>query len=181
MEQKNLSKIFWTEALTGGLIVGIGLFVWELIGYWLNLPEKHSGVVSFVQFVILIAGIIYFCRRLRDFRGQAIGFPYTVVFGFILSMMLFTGIVYGAGQFFLQAVIAPAYYDGIFEATIVNSSFDENLTELMLSMRPMMKNPFIMILSGIFSFVIYGGLIGLLAAAFLQRPPAPRNHLNPEM
>ena len=173
MEEKNLSKVFWTEALTGGLVIGVLLFVWDLIGYWLNMPLNGSGIASFVRFVILAGGIVVFCRRIRAFRGPELGLSYGTAFGFILAMMLFTGIVAGIGQFFLQVVIAPDYFDEVYEMTLLNAAIPENLVEQMLALRPMMKNPVVMILSGIFNYVIYGGLIGLIAAAFLKRPADP--------
>ena len=183
MGERNLSKVFWSEALTGGLVLGIALFLWDLIGYWLNLPMAASGFASVVQFALLIAGIIYFSRRIRAFRGESIGFPYGTAFGFIMAMMLFTGMIYGIGQYFLQVVIAPAYFNEVFEVTLWDSSFSEDLIEQTLAMKqsPFMKNPVIYIFSGLFTMCIYGGLIGLIAAALMKRPANPfADHDNTE-
>ncbi|MCD8185211.1 MAG: DUF4199 domain-containing protein [Rikenellaceae bacterium] len=177
MGERNLSKIFWTEALTGGLVLGVALFFWDLIGYWLDLPLKNSGIASLVQFILITGGIVYFSRRMREFRGPALGFPYGSVFGFTMALMLFTGMVYGVGVFFLQVVIAPGYFVELFEMALVNSSLSEAMIEQTLDMREsmsaLMKNPIVYLFSGIFTMVIYGGLVGLIAATFIRRPADP--------
>lgn len=183
MGERNLSKVFWSEALTGGLVLGIALFVWDLIGYWLNLPMAASKLASVVQFVLLIGGIVYFCRRIRAFRGASIGFPYGTAFGFIMAMMLFTGMIYGLGQYFLQVVIAPAYFNEVFEVTLWDSSLSEELIEQTLAMKQsmFMNNPVIYIFSGLFTMCLYGGLVGLIAAALMKRPADPfADNNNPE-
>jgi len=177
MRERNLSKVFWTEALAGGVVLGVILFIWDLIGYGMDMPMKGSGMTSFVQFILIAGGLIYFCRRMREFRGLALGFPYTTVFGFVMAMMLFTGVVYGVGSFFLQVVIAPGYFDDVFETMLLNSSLNETLVEQTLEMREtmssVMKNPIIYAFSGIFTMCIYGGLVGLIVAAFIKRPADP--------
>ena len=179
MEEKNLSKVFWTEALTGGLVIGVVLFVWDLIGYFFDMPVKASGLASFVQFLILALGIYYFSRRMREFRGPVLGYPYGTAFGFTMGMMLFVGLVYGIGEFFLQVVIAPEYYSGLREYVLLNSGLDESLIEQSLELMEesafsrIMKNPIVFVFSGIFTMIIYGGLVGLIISAFVKRPADP--------
>lgn len=189
MEQRTLSQLFWQQALTGGLILGIALFVWDLAGYWLDLPVSNPGVASFVQFVLLAGGIFWFGRKLREQRGPVAGFSYGQAFGFVMALMLCAGVIYGAGQYFLQVVIAPEYYEEVFEASLLGSSLDENLIEQMINMREgistIMRNPLVYLFSGIFTMVIYGGLVGLILCAFLKRPADPfagdKNDYNPEV
>lgn len=176
MKGKNLSKVFWTEAMTGGLIIGVLLFVWDLVGYWMNVPAKGSSVASWVQFGLLVGGIIYFCQRMRAFRGAALGFSYANAFGFTLATMLFTGLVYGIGLFFLQVVIAPGYFGPIQEAAILESPYGDmilNNREMERMVFSMLRSPFIYIFTGIFSMLIYGGLIGLVTSIFMKRPADP--------
>ena len=175
MKEKKLSNVFWTEALTGGLTIGVALFVWELIGYWFDMPMKSSGLASFVVFVLLLGGIIFFCRRMRELRGPALGFSYGEVFGFTMGMMLFTGIVCGIGTFFLKVVIAPEYFNEVLEASLWSSNLSEDMIEQALEMQQssLMSNPAVHVVSGLLSMCVYGGLIGLIVAAFMKRPADP--------
>lgn len=186
--ETNISKIFWKEAMTGGLVVGVVLFLWDLISYWMDLPMKSSGFASLVQFVLLVGGILYFSRRMREFRGPALGYPYGAAFGFVMGMSLFIGMVYGVGAYFLQIVIAPEYFNELFEIALLTSGLSEDLIEQTLTMREtmshIMKNPIFFIFSGIFSMALYSGFIGLISAAFLKRPADPfadqTDEYNPE-
>jgi hypothetical protein len=177
MEQRNTSQLFWQQALMGGLILGIVLFVWDLIGYWLDLPGGASaGIASLVQFALLIAGIIYFTQKLREQRGPAAGLSYGQAFGFVLALMLCSGVVYGAGLYFLQAVIAPDYYRQITLAALESSSYAPLMRanpDMERMMFAMLTSPVFYLFAGVVTLMIYGGLIGLVACAVLRRPADP--------
>lgn len=172
MQEKSTSKMLWQQALTGGLILGAGLFAWDFIGYLTKMP---SSVAMLVQILLIAGGIVYFGNKLKVLRGPESGFSYGACFGFVLALMLCTGAVYGIGQFFLQAVIAPEYYAEAQEIVLLNSGLDDNTVEQMSALREsaIFKNPLTFIFSGIFSMVFLGGFIGLVASAFLQKPADP--------
>ena len=162
----------WQQALSGGLILGVALFAWDYICY---LTGFQSSMSSLVQFLLMAAGIIYFGGKLKVQRGPELGFPYGACFGFVLAMMLCTGVVYGVGQFFLQVVIAPEYYAEAQEIILLNSGFDESMVEQMSAIRnsAIFKNPFTFMFGGIFSMIFLGGFIGLILSAFLQKSADP--------
>ena len=163
------------EALRGGLILGVALFLWGLIAYFAKLDMNYGGLVSFIQFLILAGAIYYFARRQQLLRGAKEGFSYGQCLGFILALMLCTGFMYGLGQFFLQGVIDPQYYADLTEAALIESNLDDQMVEMATTMMssPIMKNPFVYLFSGIFTMLIYGGLIGLIVSAFVKRPADP--------
>ena len=176
MEQRNASQIFRQQALAGGLILGIALFVWDWIGYRLDLPVGSPAMASLVQFGLMIAGIVYFTQRLREQRGPALGLSYGQAFGFVLALMFCAGLVYGAGLYFLHVVIAPDYFGQIVQASLENSSYSalfQANPDMERMMFAMLGNPFFYLFVGIFTLMIYGGPIGLIACAFRGRPADP--------
>ncbi len=170
MDKSTASKWMWRQALTGGLIIGLVLFVWDFICYKADL----QGFISTpIQLLILIGGILYFGNKLRTLRGPELGFPYGTCFGFVIALMLCTGLVYGIGQYFLQMVIAPEHFAEAFEVALQNSGVDDSVMDQALGMYGMMKNPLVMIFGGIFSMIFLGGFLGLILSAFLQKKPDP--------
>lgn len=177
MDNKQLSKAFWLEASRGGLILGLILFIWSTVSYYFDMGFDYGSVVSVVQFLLLLGGVFYFAKRMATIRGNVYGFTYGQSMGFILALMLFTGIIYGVGEYILQVIVDPQYFSDLFEMTLYKSNLDERLIEETLKSRKMMtgimQNPFVMIFSGIFTMVIYGGLIGLIVSAFIKKPADP--------
>ena len=172
----------WQQALSGGLILGAALFVWDYICY---LTGFQSFIATSVQILLMAAAILYFGSKLRVQRGPELGFGYGACFGFVLALMLCSGAVYGVGQFFLQVVIAPEYYAELQEIALLNGGFDESMIEQVSAMRDsvIFKNPLTFMFGGILSMVFLGGFIGLILSAFLQKaadPFAGRGDYNPE-
>lgn len=183
MLEKSPSKMLWHQALTGGLILGAALFAWEFIVY---LTGMQSFASSLIQVVILAAGIVWFGNKLKIQRGPELGFSYGTSFGFVMALMLCAGAVSGVGEFFLQVVIAPEYYEEAYEIALLNTGFDESLLEQVMDIRKsgLFKNPLTFMFSGVFALVFLGGFIGLILSAFLQKPADPfagrDNEYNPE-
>ena len=171
MKEKNLKKIFWSEASLGGLILGLLLFGFLYLSYRWEWSIHHPTLASVTE-TLLIAVVSYImARRMGRLRG-AEGFTYGQSMGFILAMMVFTGIIYGLGSYLMQVVIDPEYYRNLYEATLYNT-LDETQAEQALKMRQQMnrfiQNPGVMVLSGIFSMLIYGGIVGLIVSIFTKR------------
>lgn len=164
--------MLWNQALSGGLLLGVALFLWDLIVYATDMQSFGS---SLIQVAILAVAIVFFATRLRIQRGPQLGFSYGTSFGFVMALMLCGGAVYGVGQFFLQVVIAPDAYTEAYELTLINSGMDDALIEQMMALRtsPLFQNPLIFLFSGIFTLIFLGGFVGLILSAFLQRPADP--------
>lgn len=176
-DKSQLKKIFWTEAATGGLILGLAMFLLSLTSYYFELALNYSTLLSVIQ-VLLIAGVMYAMgRKMARIRGEELGFSYGQSMNFILATMIFTGVIYGLGEYVMQVWVDPQYFKDLYEAALYKSTQDEALIEQALKAREqidnVIKNPGIMVLSGIFSMIIYGGIVGLIVSAFLKRPANP--------
>lgn len=168
-----LKKSFWSDAAKAGGFIGVLLFAVSLLDAAFKL-NGAGGMISLATFIILGVFIYRFGRN-RAVKYGTEGFTYGQSMGYILSIMLFTGVIYGFGNFLLQNYIASEYYQEIFETALLRNPFfdpDSSNAEDMADMAySMMKSPVFLVFVGIFAMAVYGGLIGLIASAFIRRKP----------
>lgn len=173
MMNTELKKSYWSDAAKAGAIMGGLLFAVSLADALFKF-KGAGGMTSLASFAVL-AVFIYRFGKDRSLKHGDEGFTFGQSMGYILAMMLFTGIISGFGNFLLQNYIAPDYYQELFEATLLkNPLFDPDsstMADAMEMARKLMKNPVFLVLSGIIGMTIYGGLIGLLASAFIRKRP----------
>lgn len=171
--ETDLRKILWREAATGGLYLGIALVLVMVIGYTGKFDIEYSWVTGGLNFAALV-GFIYVYTKKVSIYYLTTGFSYPQSMGFIIKMMLFTGIIAGLGQFVLQNVVDPQYYNEIVETALYNSGLnDEQIEQAVSETSSMLKSPIIMIFSGALSMLVYGGLIGLVVSIFLRKAANP--------
>lgn len=91
-------------------------------------------------------------------------------------MSLFAGVLAGVGQFVLVNWIDPEGFREQFDLMVANMAgggMGEKEAEMAGSLGlKLMRNPLFAVFSGIFSMLIYGGLLGLLISIFVVRRPA---------
>lgn len=169
----NLKKSFWSDAAKAGGVIGGLLFLLYLANVLLR-QYNIGWVISFLFFATL-AVFIYRFSKARALKHGSEGFSFGQSMGYILTMMLFAGIIFGFGNFLLQNYVAPEYYNELFETALLKNPFydpDSSAAEDMADlMRRLMKSPVFLVFAGIFDMVIYGGGIGLLASAFVRTKP----------
>lgn len=170
--EKNLKQIAWKEAATGGLYLGLIFIVTQFLGYALRSSQSSAWLPGLLNFAALLTIPYIYAHRMAVARGAA-GFTYGQSMGFILRMMLFAGILSGIGQFVLQNYIDPRFYLEQFELALQKQGFSETFTEQVMSNMWILKNPIMMIFSGMLGMLIYGGVIGLFVSAFVRRPADP--------
>ena len=172
MMDQNLLKISWREAATGGLWLGLALCGVSVLAYLGRMHVSLSWMSSLLNFLLLAGFILFYGRRMSLFcEPQEYSFGQS--FGFSRKMMMFAGVIAGLGQFILQTYIDPQYYRDLIEEALLNSGFNQQEVDLALTAIIDQRSPFMMIISGAMSMILYGGLIGLAVAAFLRRPALP--------
>ena len=171
-DEKTLKKIFWTEAATGGLILGLAMCALSFIAYWFRLTLGYSTLMSVVQIVVIALVLFFYGRRVSVSRIET-GFTYAQAMGFTLAMMVFTGILYGVGEYILQIKVDPEYFEQLFKDTLYRAGGDtEAVKELVRAREEMgdsMRNPLSMVFAGIFTMMLYGGFVGIVVSIFLKR------------
>lgn len=163
-------KIFWTAAMKGGSVIGLAVAALQLtrislgLGVWMN-------ALSLAVFALLLYG---FTRKIAASASAPEGFPYGRCMGFVLAMMLFTGVIVGfanalMNNFLLREEVARLVDAQMlpFQDMLPQAQFDAVYDTTYAAM----FNPLALVLSGIFVYCIQGGVIGLFTSALAQRKP----------
>ena len=165
-------KIFWSEAMKGGSIIGLVTAAFQLTrtvieqAAWLN-------IVSLVVFVFLIYG---FTRKIAGMADTIEGFTYGRCMGFVFAMMLFTGIIMGFATFLINNfIIKDTVIEmvdlqmnamrGLLTTEQFNYTYDATYSAVF--------NPLVLIIIGIIGYCIQGGIAGLFTSALAQRKADP--------
>ncbi len=161
------------EAATGGFILGVWLAGISLLSYEADLAGRQLGMIANILNLAGWVVITYiFSKRMASSYGDA-GFSFNQCMGFILLMMLFAGFLHGGAQWALY-IHDPEYFKTLINTALSEAGISEIKGDEMVRATEMMANPFVMIVSGIMTTLIYGGLTGLLISAFVKRPPVQK-------
>lgn len=168
----NVKKSFWSDAARGGAIIGLAIFLISLISA--ILPQGGKSIMSILEFAVL-AYFIYTLSKRRGMKYGNAGYGYGQSMGFILAMMIFTGIIVGFGGFLITHYIVPVDFDALIEQALeANPMYDPDMPGMEAAAQfsaRLAKSPVFQVISGIFGMLIYGGIIGLIASAFVRRRP----------
>ena len=165
-------KIFWTEAMKGGTVMGLVAAALQLTRVSLALGGWMS-ILSLVLFILLTYG---FTRRIAGMADAREGFSYGRCMGFVLAMMLFTGVIFGfASALINNFLIKEAVTEAIdlqmatMQDLLPQAQFDMVYDALYSAM----FNPLVHVICYVIGYFIQGGNIGLFTSAMAQRQPDP--------
>jgi flagellar biosynthesis protein FliQ len=175
METK-AKKSFWGEALKGGTIIGLLLVLIEFITVGFSLRDAGvAWITSLLNIAIIAYGSYHLTKRFSA-GFVAEGFSYEKGLGFILSMMLFAGVIVGFGNYILQNFVFPDYYAAVYEQAMSMAGqmmgggieMEDMTLDMMNSVT---RNPIMQVVSGVLSMLLEGIIIGLVVAIFTRRKP----------
>ena len=178
-------RSFWADAAKGGTVIGFILFIFLFLSVKFaagNTPSAAGTILWWLELITFTLAAYSFTKNRAAKYGQA-GFTYGQGIGYIAAMMLFAGIIYGLGTYFVINHITPDTYMESLAATAERMStlFGEQQTEEGMEIAErMLRSPFAMIMNGIFGLIIYGGFIGLFTAAFTKRLPVTGTNNTPQ-
>lgn len=170
MTQEEIKRSHWNQAAQYGLILGGALSLIIVVSVLLRLDINNPYLTSIVQYAVMVIALNTFCRR-RGAELSPDAFTYGQNMSFILSIMIFTGIIVGVVTFIMHQFIAPNYYREVLEMAVEKSAEEGNIItdqelEATLSI---MRRPIIMVFSGMFGMILNGGFIGIFVAIFTRR------------
>lgn len=163
-----MRKNFWIDAARRGAVLGLivaGEMVvstwWPEAGWWLSLVQLFA-----VTYCLYVFGIV---RRDAYNEGR-----YGQVMGFIIAEMMLAGVIYGVVYYLLVNHWAVEHYAEQFEKSMAAMRIEGfgallNLPDGVERMRQMMTSPLALVMSGMISMVLYGGVVGLFVAAFVRK------------
>lgn len=169
--KKTVNKIEWREAATGGLYLGIVYAVLSIATLYLRNNQQVVSIISAISF-FSVAGFlfVYATRMARQYDNR--GYTYLQSMRFILKMSMFAGVIAGIGLF-IQNKINPESIRQQLEVTrdlYIGKGWDAQLIDQSFSMtEQLMLNPLFVVIMGVGSMLIYGGLMGLIVSLFVRR------------
>lgn len=163
MEKKPVSHYM------SGLIVAGLIIIYSIILNFLDLQANQA--LGYVNYVLLIGGIIFFIRLYGNSIDNTASFGQLFTFGFKMSALITILVITFQVVFFL---IFPEFKEKIFDATREAMVKQGKVTEEQLEMTiGMMKKFFWIGLIGfsIFGFMLMGALASLIGAAVTKKNP----------
>lgn len=172
MEQQEIKKLFWNEAATLGLFMGIVYTIMLYIEYFFTL--KSGGgvgnvIYSVAQFGVYIA-LIYNAQRRYMLKRGNLGLNYGQALGFGVTTMAFSGIIYGIGYYYMFNHIANDYFMSIIEDALVQSEVTEDvISEAIAAINSVYQNPLRCIMTIASSMAFTGAFISLVVSIYTRR------------
>ncbi len=169
MENQDVSKKggMFNQALTYGLLTGIGLIILGLITYMFNLYTVTW--LQYIGYLVLLAGIIFGTIKFRDeHSGGYISYSQALGFGTLLSLV--AGIVSGVFTYIFFSFLAPDALEtlrNIAEQQMLERA--PNATDEQLNFARRFVHPLVFLFSGIFGNTFVGFIFSLITSAFLKK------------
>lgn len=161
-------------ALTYGLIIGLALVVYAVILYIAD--AYFNKALGYVQYVILIAGIVMAVIAFRD-KAQGGYITYGRALGLGVLVALFAGTITIVFNYVMMNYIDPGLIDksmAVIEETLQNSRFvpedmiGPSLEKARKNMTALWTLPV-----GIATFTLVGFIISLVTSAILKKETNP--------
>jgi hypothetical protein len=167
----NKGDSFWMNALYAGVIVGIVLIIYNLILYMTDLIYKPIGFIGFLQFAILILGIVWATINYRNQKlGGYISYGKSLGYGVIISV--FSGIVVGLFMFILYQFIDPDLTSKSIKALeekLLNQGMEAEQVRVMAQAQEKFRTPILTFLFTILGFAFWGTILTLISSAFTKK------------
>ncbi|MDR4989319.1 MAG: DUF4199 domain-containing protein [Bacteroidales bacterium] len=167
MEKETKKSSLASSAFTYGLITAVGMIVLTLLMYVLNLMTVQW--ISYLAYVIILAGIIWGTLKFRDEdSGGFISYGKALGYGTLLS--LFAALISGVFIFVFYQYIAPDAMEQL-KAVAAENVLEANpeITDQQLDMILRFTSPIVISISSIFSTTFLGFVFSLVTSAFIKR------------
>ena len=171
-------KQYWYEALVGGTIVGVVSvafsIVLQLLGGSNAEPTLLTKVINFLSVFVTITLLFGLTRRFAVQHTAEEGFSMGRAVGFVVSMMLFAGIISGvyssvmANYFIKDEILASVDQVMVQLQDLYTADQFDNLYSMM---QKAVINPLYLTISSVISNCFTGLLIGVLVGFLTRRRP----------
>lgn len=172
-----IRESFWKDAAKSG--GAIGLFVAATL--YITVLFELSGLPNLLMVLIEISGLVFLTHRFTKQRSLKYGhYGITIgqCMGFVLTMMLFAGFIYGVANYMLLNFISEEYYDIVYQRVMKQSAATMNTPEMDDMVVAVLGSALFWIFAGVLTMCLYGGIIGLTVSAFVRRKPEFTNNNN---
>lgn len=173
-----MKKDYWNIVLTAAFVLGVLYAAFNFVSYAFYGNAIVGWLSSLAGFGVILWSLVYYGRRaalLKDVDG--VGFTFGQAFGFSIMVLLLSGVIVGIGQWLLQNVIDPTFYDKLYKDAleqsikVLGNSADDTQIESVRRTHDMMRQPLVVVFGAMLSMGLMGGLVGLAASAIIKRKP----------
>ncbi len=158
----------FSVALKSGLILGLGLIVYSLLTYLLNV-SLESTWVGYVSYAIVLLGIVLGIRNFAASNGRM---TYGQGVGVGVLTGLFAGLISGIFSYLFFSFIAPEMLTEMLEMAekgMVEQGMPDDQIEQGMEYTKMFMKPGPLAIVSVFSYAFVGLVISLIASIFLQK------------
>ncbi len=157
--------------MTSGAILGSSLIIFSFILYIAGLNENK--VLNLFSYAILIGGIIYGIKQVRDkIQNGFITYGRSVGTGTLVA--LFASIILAFFMFILMKYVDSSIIEKSMELAQQQwseSGMSDDEIETMTKMAESFMTPGFMAVGTVFGFTFFGAIISLIVSAFMKKEP----------
>lgn len=162
---------FMQAVLIGGLVTGIGVIMFSLIGYITDL--MYEPWFSYLAYIILFVGIVYGSKLVREkCNNGSLSYAQGLGAGTLISVI--TGILSGLFTIMLFKVIDPDITNRIIEIQtekMLERGMAEEQIEMAMEMSKNFMNPVLMMFYAIIGHSFFGFIFSLITSAIVKKEP----------
>lgn len=141
----------------------------DMVGGMLN------WILSFLSFAAIVASVIYFGREaaaIKDVDGA--GYSYGAAVWFAIRMLAISGIIVGIGQWVLQNVVDPEYYEKLMRKSlemllVQTPGLSESQVEMFQKTQEIARSLWGMVMANVLSMILLGGVVSLVTSVVVKR------------
>lgn len=185
-----IGRDFWYDVLRSGAILGVVMALSRIVEMYLlaysSLDMGSMSIWFLLEWVVAAVIFVWLLVRMSKRRAAATdpkyGYSYSMALAYILMISMLAGIMVGvADTLFIGVMGYDAYIDGMIgrideirqlyvsmNITSVDADFSAMISALRSAERPSMMSA---IFSMFNSYVLVGGVVGLVVAGIVCRKP----------
>ncbi len=157
----------WKNSLQYGAITGLGLVVFSLILFFLDLVNNQY--LQILSYAILIAGIVYGSINLKNSNDNFISYSAALGSGTLIGV--FASIIIGFYTYVFYIYIDPDAMAKIFEMMeqgLLDRGMSQDQIEMSIEMSKNFMSPLTLFVGSVLSFSLYGFVFSLITSIFVK-------------
>jgi hypothetical protein len=165
----------YQPAMTYGLILALGLIVYSIVMYALNIFTPGIGIQA-IQWVIIF-GLIYYgqIKYRDDYRNGILSYSQSLGFGILVGF--FSSLIFALFFVVLVKIIDPGYIDKLLQAMEqkmyeANKISDEQIQTIM-NMYKQKMTVGTMVIASVFMMTLISFLVSLVTSIFVKKEETP--------
>lgn len=157
----------WKNSLQYGAITGLGLVVFSLILFFLDLVNNQY--LQILSYAILIAGIVYGSINLKNSNDNFISYSAALGSGTLIGV--FASIIIGFYTYVFYIYIDPDAMAKTFEMMeqgMLDRGMSQDQIEMSIEMSKNFMSPLTLFVGSVLSFSLYGFVFSLITSIFVK-------------